>query len=149
MNHYLYKKGDLSVSELRLEMQKTMQKHAGVFRNIKSMQEGVIKIQDIYNNFDNVSIGDKSSCFNTDFTEMLEFKNLLDNAIVTMNSANFRKESRGAHSHDDFKERDDENWLKHTLCRLNHNKVELFTRGVNLFTLNNEVESVALSKRVY
>ena len=148
-NHYLYKKGDISVSELRLEMQKTMQKHAGVFRNIKSMQEGVIKIQDIYNNFDNVSIGDKSSCFNTDFTEMLEFKNLLDNAIVTMNSANFRKESRGAHSHDDFKERDDENWLKHTLCRLNNNRVELSTRGVNLFTLNNEVESVPLSKRVY
>ena len=148
-NFYLHKNGDISISDLRLEMQKTMQKHAGVFRNIKSMEEGVAKIQDIYNNFENVSIDDKSEIFNTEFIEMLEFKNLLDNAIVTMNSANFRKESRGAHSHDDFKDRDDENWLKHTICRLQDSKINLSTRSVNLFTLNNEVESVPLAKRVY
>ena len=126
-----------------------MQKHAGVFRNNRSMLEGVEKIQSIYNNFENVYIEDKSEIFNTEFTELLEFKNLLDNAIVTMNSANFRKESRGAHSHDDYKERDDINWLKHTICRLNNNKTELTTRSVNLFTLNDEVESVPLAKRVY
>ena len=148
-NKYFNQKGDISVADLRLEMQKTMQKHAGVFRNNKSMLEGVEKIQSIYNNFENVYIEDKSEIFNTEFTELLEFKNLLDNAIVTMNSANFRKESRGAHSHDDYKERDDINWLKHTICRLNNNKTELTTRSVNLFTLNDEVESVPLAKRVY
>jgi succinate dehydrogenase (ubiquinone) flavoprotein subunit len=148
-NYYFNKSGDISIGELRLEMQKTMQKHAGVFRNTESMAEGVNKIQDIYNNFKNVSIDDKSSIFNTEFIEMLEFKNLLDNAIVTMNSANFRKESRGAHSHDDYRERDDVNWLKHTVCRLNDSKIELSTRNVNLFTLNNEVENVPLAKRVY
>ena len=113
------------------------------------MEEGVEKMQNIYDNFKDVSIDDKSNIFNTDFIELLELRNLLDNAIVTMNSANFRKESRGAHSHDDFKERDDENWLKHTICYLNNNKVKLTTRNVNLFTLNDEVESVPLAKRVY
>ena len=147
---YLFnKEGTINVADLRLEMQKTMQKHAGVFRNIKSMEEGVEKMQNIYDNFKDVSIDDKSNIFNTDFIELLELRNLLDNAIVTMNSANFRKESRGAHSHDDFKERDDENWLKHTICYLNNNKVKLTTRNVNLLTLNNEVESVPLAKRVY
>ena len=148
-NNLMYKSGDISVADLRLEMQKTMQKHAGVFRNIKSLEDGVKKMQDIYDNFENVYIDDKSKIFNTEFTELLELKNLLDNALVTMNSANFRKESRGAHSHDDFPERDDDNWLKHTICRLNKNKVELSTRSVNMFTLNNEVESVPLAKRVY
>ena len=148
-SYLFYKKGSVNAADLRLEMQKTMQKHAGVFRNIKSMEEGVEKMQNIYDNFKDVSIDDKSNIFNTDFIELLELRNLLDNAIVTMNSANFRKESRGAHSHDDFKERDDENWLKHTICYLNNNKVKLTTRNVNLFTLNNEVESVPLAKRVY
>jgi len=148
-NYLFNKKGSVNAADLRLEMQKTMQKHAGVFRNIKSMEEGVEKMQNIYDNFKDVSIDDKSNIFNTDFIELLELRNLLDNAIVTMNSANFRKESRGAHSHDDFKERDDENWLKHTICYLNNNKVKLTTRNVNLFTLNDEVESVPLAKRVY
>jgi succinate dehydrogenase / fumarate reductase flavoprotein subunit len=66
-----------------------------------------------------------------------------------MNSANFRKESRGAHSHDDYKERDDKDWLKHTICRLENNVVKLSKRNVNLFTLNDEVESIPLAKRVY
>jgi len=148
-NFLLHKKGTISVSELRLEMQKTMQKHAGVFRNIKSMEEGVKKMDIIYNNFKDIYIDDKSKIFNTEFTELLELKNLLDNAIVTMNSANFRQESRGAHSHDDFKERDDINWLKHTICRLKNSKINLTTRSVNLHTLNNEVSSVPLAKRVY
>ena len=88
----------------------------------------------IYSDFNNVSITDKSSIFNTEFTELLELKNLLDNAIVTMNSANFRKESRGAHSHDDYPERDDEEWLVHTIARLkekglSNDFVELSTRS--------------------
>ena len=146
---YFYQEGNINVGDLRLEMQQTMQKHAGVFRNNESLEEGVKKINKIYKKFKNVSITDKSKIFNTEFTELLEFKNLLDNAIVTMHSANYRKESRGAHSHDDYPERDDINWLKHTIARLKTDDVELSTRNVVKQTLNDEVEPVPLAKRVY
>ena len=146
---YFYQEGDINVGDLRLEMQQTMQKHAGVFRNNESLKEGVKKINNIYKKFKNISISDKSKIFNTEFTELLEFKNLLDNAMVTMYSANYRKESRGAHSHDDYPKRDDINWLKHTIARLKEDDVELSTRDVVKHTLNDEVEPVPLAKRVY
>ena len=146
---YKNKKGSINVADLRLEMQNTMQKHAGVFRNNKSLEEGVKKINKIYKSFDDVYIDDKSDIFNTEFIELCEFKNLLDNAIVTMHSANFRKESRGAHSHDDYPERDDINWLIHTLSYIDNNNVILKKRNVIKNTLNNEVEPVPLAKRVY
>tara|TARA_Y100000591_G_scaffold333389_1_gene376993 strand:+ start:21301 stop:23136 length:1836 start_codon:yes stop_codon:yes gene_type:complete len=148
-NGYFHQKGDINVGDIRLEMQKIMQKHAGVFRNDKLLNQGVEKLNKIYKEFENVSINDKSNIFNTEFTELLELKNLLDNAMVTMHSANFRKESRGAHSHDDYPERDDINWLVHTIARLKNNSVELSTRDVIKYTLNNEVEPVPLAKRVY
>ena len=148
-DHYLNKKGSVSVSEIRLEMQKIMQKHAGVFRNDKLLKEGVEKMNELYKKFEDVYIDDKSDVFNTEFIEMLELKNLLDNSIITMHSANFRKESRGAHSHEDYPDRDDENWLVHTIAHLKKNKVKISTRNVIRETLNNEVESVPLAKRVY
>lgn len=146
---YFYQKGDISVSDLRLEMQKVMQQHAGVFRSDASLQQGVDKINQVYDQFKFVQIDDKSHIFNTEFTELLEFKNLLDNAIVTMHSANFRKESRGAHSHDDYPERDDQNWLVHTLAYLDNTRVKLGKRDVIQKTLNNEVDPIPLAKRVY
>ena len=148
-NNLISKDGDVKVSDLRLEMQQIMQKHAGVFRNDKLLQEGVDKLNSLYKQFEHVSIDDKSTVFNTEFVELLELKNLLDNAIVTMHSANYRKESRGAHSHDDYPERDDENWLVHTLGYLKENNVELKKRSVILNVLDNEVESVPLAKRIY
>ena len=84
----------------------------------------------IYKDFEEVSIDDKTDIFNTEYVEMLELKNLLDNSIVTMESANFRKESRGAHSHEDYPERDDENWLVHTIGDLNNGDVKITTRDV-------------------
>ena len=143
------KKGELSVSDIRLEMQQVMQKHAGVFRNDKLLQEGVEKMNEIYKKFQQVSIDDKSDVFNTEFIELLELKNLLDNAMATIHSANFRKESRGAHSHDDYPDRDDENWLIHTLAYLEENNIRLDTRNVIKEVLDDEVTPVPLAKRVY
>ena len=149
-NHLLNKTGDVSVSDLRLEMQKIMQKHAGVFRNDKLLQEGVEKINEVYKNFAHVSIDDKSDVFNTEFIELLELKNLLDNSIVTMHSANFRKESRGAHSHEDYPERDDKNWLFHTIGHLKKDDVKISTRKVIRDVLDeSEITPVPLAKRVY
>jgi len=147
--NYLYKNNGTNVSELRLEMQRVMQKHAGVFRNDKLLEEGVKKMNDLYKEFKNVSIDDKSRIFNTEYIELLELKNLLDNALVTMHSANYRKESRGAHSHQDYPERDDENWLKHTLAYIEDEKVKIDNRSVIRTVLNDEVEPVPLAKRVY
>ena len=147
--NYINKDGNISVSELRLEMQNTMQKHAGVFRNNKLLDEGVTKMNNIYKLFNDVYISDKSKIFNTEFVEILELKNLLDNAFITMHCANFRKESRGAHSHDDYPERDDINWLKHSIGRIKDNQIELSTRNVITKVLDDEVESVPLAKRVY
>ena len=149
INHYFNKKGDISVPELRLEMQKTMQKHAGVFRNDQLLEEGTEILDRIYNDFDNVYISDKSFLYNTEFIELLELKNLLDNSLVTMHSANYRKESRGAHSHEDYPERDDKEWLHHTITRINNNKVDISKRDVIFRVLDDDVESVPLAKRTY
>ena len=147
--NYLSKKGDLNVADIRLEMQKTMQKHAGVFRNDKLLEEGVKKLSEIYKLFDRVSIDDKSNVFNTEYIEMLELKNLLDNSLITMHSANYRKESRGAHSHQDYPERDDKNWLSHTIAHLNNGNVILSKRNVIRKVLDDDVKAIPLAKRVY
>ena len=144
----LHRKGDVRVGELRLEMQKVMQKHAGVFRTDALLEQGVKRIEEVSDQFDRVAVGDKTEIFNTEFIELLELKNLLDNARATMHGANFRKESRGAHAHQDYPERDDTNWLLHTLAYVKDD-VKLDTRSVIRTTLNDEVESVPLSKRVY
>lgn len=134
---------------MRLEMQKIMQKHAGVFRNSRLLKEGQEKITELYKNFELVGIDDKSKHFNTDYIELLELKNLLDNSIVTMHAANSRTESRGAHSHDDYPERNDEDWLIHTLTYLKKDDVDIKKRNVIMDVFDNEVKSVPLSKRVY
>jgi succinate dehydrogenase (ubiquinone) flavoprotein subunit len=148
-NYYLTKEGDLTVSEIRLEMQKIMQKHAGVFRNDKLLESGVKKMNEIYKLLDRVHIDDKSKLYNTEFIELLELKNLIENALVTIHSANFRKESRGSHSHEDYPERDDKNWMKHTISRIKDGIVSLDKRSVITLPLNDEIHSIPPAKRVY
>ena len=146
-NEYKHRKGTVNVGDLREEMQKIMQKHAGVFRSDLLLSEGVKKMQDVYKLFDDTFIEDKSDTFNTEYIELLELKNLLDNSLVTMHSANYRKESRGAHSHQDYPERDDKNWLAHTLAKLDG---DLYKREVTRTVLDPmEVEPVPLAKRTY
>ena len=100
-------------------MQNIMQKHAAVFRSTNSMNEGVKKIETVTKSMDSIAIKDRSLIFNTDLVEALELENLMQQAIVTIKSAEQRKESRGAHSHEDFPDRDDKNWMKHTIMWLN------------------------------
>jgi succinate dehydrogenase (ubiquinone) flavoprotein subunit len=148
--YYLHKEGIMSVGTMRLKMQKIMQNYAGVFRNDENLKKGVEELTQLYDSFHEVGIQDKSRIFNTEYIELLELKNLLDNALVTMYSANFRKESRGAHSHEGYPERDDENWLIHSLGYLNSKDVSLKTRNVIRETLDEkEIHAIPLAKRVY
>ena len=145
-----FAKGDVSVGEMRNSMQNAMQRHAAVFRSNKSMEQGVEKVDTISRSMGNIGIKDRSMIFNTDLVEALELENLMQQAVVTMKSADQRKESRGAHSHEDYPERDDENWMKHTIMWLNDNmKTKLDYRDVHLNTLTNEVASVPPATRVY
>ena len=147
--HLFHRERITNVSDMRLEMQKIMQKHAGVFRNDALLSTGVEKFDVLFTEFQFAGIDDKSEVFNTEFVELLELKNLLDNAYVTIHSANFRKESRGAHSHEDYPERDDKDWLVHTLAYLKNDKGVIGTRNVIRTVLDDEVKPIPLSKRVY
>ena len=150
LNRTLHAKGDTSVNDVRFAMQNAMQKHAAVFRSTKSLNEGVNKINTISRGLDDVSVKDKSLIFNTDLVESLELENLMQQALVTMRSADQRKESRGAHAHEDFPNRDDKDWMKHTVMWLDEkNKSKLQYRDVHLNTLSNEVKSIPPVARVY
>jgi len=143
-------KGTTRVSELRLAMQRTMQSHAAVFRNSKSLTEGVAKMHTLWEGMTDMSVADRSLIWNSDLMEALELVNLMRNAATTMASAEARHESRGAHAHDDYPERDDQHWMKHTLSWLDHSgNVRLDYRPVKMQTLTNEVSVFPPKKRVY
>ena len=142
--------GDTHVSELRLSMQKTMQKHCAVFRTQDLLAEGTEKISSVFHSFPHVKVHDRSMIWNSDLMETIELHNLVLQAKTTIESALHRKESRGAHAREDFPDRDDKNWLQHTLCDVSEEgKVSLSTRPVHLHTLTNEVQPVPLQQRVY
>ena len=141
--------GDVTTAELRSQMQKVMQKHCAVFRDDEIMSEGKKLIEETWLDSENLKIKDKSLVWNTDLLESLEYKNLIAQAVVTMNSAHNRKESRGAHAREDFKERDDKNWMKHTLSWLDDEKCKLEYRSVHEYTLSNEVKYIEPKARVY
>jgi succinate dehydrogenase / fumarate reductase flavoprotein subunit len=142
-------KGSRRTSEIRRNMQKVMQTHAAVFRTQESLTEGVKKMQEIYDSYGDLQLSDRGMIFNSDLIEALELDNLLSQALITVVSAENRKESRGAHAHEDFPERNDEEWMKHTLCWLDgHGKSRIDYRPVRLYT-SGEVEPVPPKKRVY
>ena len=141
--------GSTKTSELRLEMQKTMQSKCAVFRTEKTLKEGVEQIRKPYEGISNVSVKDKSLLFNTDLVETLEFDNLISQALTTMDSAYNRKESRGAHAREDYTKRDDKNFMKHTLAWQNGKNVEIKYRDVHSKTLTNDVQYFPPKERVY
>jgi len=144
-----FAKGTEKTADIRLNMQKTMQAHASVYRTGEMLEKGVAEIAKVRASFNNVKVDDSSLIWNTDLVETLELDNLLDQAYVTMVAAENRKESRGGHAREDFPDRDDKDWMKHSLLWLDDDKVKIDYRPVHMYTLTDEVEVIPPKKRVY
>ena len=143
-------KGGTKVAALRDTLQRTMQAHAAVFRNSESLTQGVDKMHKLWGALDDVQVTDRSMIWNSDLVEALELDNLMGNAMTTMVSAEARKESRGAQAHDDYPDRDDVEWMKHSLSWCDDKgNVTLGYRPVKMQTLTNEVSVFPPKKRVY
>ncbi|MBK62922.1 MAG: succinate dehydrogenase flavoprotein subunit [Altererythrobacter sp.] len=154
LDHFRYADGGSPTAEVRAEMQKGMQKHAAVFRDSKLLAEGVDVLRAVNKRMEDIKVFDRSLIWNSDLVETLELDNLIAQANVTMASAENRKESRGAHAHEDFPDRNDAEWMKHTIAWFDGwggkgGGVKIDYRPVHEYTLTDDVKYIEPKKRVY
>ena len=150
LDRFRYAKGGSPTADIRRAMQKTMQTHCAVFRTTELLDEGKTEIAAVHARMADIAVKDRSLIWNTDLVETMELDNLIGQAMVTMYSASNRTESRGAHMHEDFPERDDKNWMKHSISWFNPDgTVKIDYRPVHDYTLTDEIAYIKPKKRVY
>lgn len=145
------RRGAHATAQLRDEMQWNMQNHCAVFRTGDVLADGVKAIHETWRKSEDIGVTDRSLIWNSDLIETLEYDNLIVQAVVTLEGAFNRQESRGAHAREDFKERDDQNWMKHTLAYIDPlaYSVTLDYRPVHTYTMTSEVQYIEPRARVY